>query len=118
MHDQPGSNIETVSNKETVSNNKIGHAPAESRIAVSAKSAALAALAHLHQTAPFEPVARINYQSNGRLLVIGSDARVADAVALLQTTLSPAVFWSGKTTAPDIAGAEVSQGEIISLSGF
>ncbi len=89
-----------------------------SRPTVTAKFAALAALEQLHLTAPFEPVARINYQSQGRLLVIGEGERVSQALLALQPSLSVAVFWTGQTAAPSMVGIEVKQGEMVSLHGY
>ncbi|MBC7622640.1 MAG: 4Fe-4S binding protein [Aeromicrobium sp.] len=80
-----------------------------------AKLAAMAALAAL---SPFEPVASVAYQSAGRLLIIGSDERVAQAVTALNAKLSAAVFWTGKSTPPALAGTEVRLGSIVSLTGF
>ena len=57
-----------------------------------AKIAALAARDQLHQRAPFEPVARINYLSQGRLLVVGEGERIKQALQTLQGVLSVAVF--------------------------
>ncbi len=80
-----------------------------------AKSAALLALASLP---PFEPVASVSYQSAGRLLIIGGDATVDEAVVALGGTLSVAVFWTAPTPPPGWANAEVSRGDIVSLDGY
>lgn len=79
------------------------------------KIEALAALAAL---APFEPVASVAYQSVGRLLVIGGDKRVSEAVGALGDKLSAAVIWTGKALPPELPGTEVRLGEVVSLNGF
>ena len=78
----------------------------------------LAAMAALAALAPFEPVASVAYQSVGRLLIIGSDERVTEAVTALGNNLSAAVFWTGKTPPPVLTGTEVRLGSIVSLNGF
>ena len=83
-----------------------------------AKIAALAARDQLHQRAPFVPVARINYLSQGRLLVVGEGERVKQALQALQGVLSVAVFWAAKTTAPPMVDVEIKQGEIVALGGY
>jgi ferredoxin len=79
------------------------------------KLAAMAALASLE---PFEPVASVAYQSAGRLLVIGGDKRVSEAVGALGDKLSAAVIWTGKSLPPELQGTEVRLGDIVSLNGF
>ncbi len=83
-----------------------------------ATMAALAARDQLHQRIPFEPVARINYLSQGRLLIVGEGERVRQALQALQGALSAAVFWTGKSSAPTIAGVEVKQGEMVAVEGY
>ncbi|MCA3043989.1 MAG: hypothetical protein ING51_13355, partial [Rhodocyclaceae bacterium] len=72
------------------------------------KLAAMAALASLE---PFEPVASVAYQSAGRLLVIGGDKRVSEAVGALGDKLSAAVIWTGKAPPPELPGTEVRLGD-------
>jgi ferredoxin len=79
------------------------------------KIAAMAALAAL---SPFEPVASVSYQSAGRLLIIGNDDRVTEAVTALGGKLSAAVFWVGKSSPPSLPGIEIRLGEIVGLNGF
>jgi ferredoxin len=79
------------------------------------KLAAMAALASLE---PFEPVASVAYQSAGRLLVIGGDKRVSEAVGALGDKLSAAVIWTGKAPPPELPGTEVRLGDVVSLNGF
>ena len=90
----------------------------QSQISPPAQTAALSALAQLHQNAPFEPVARINYQSQGRLLIIGGGERVRQACEALQASLSMAVLWTGIDAVPEINEVEVLPGEVVSLTGY
>ena len=82
-----------------------------------AKVSALAALAAL---SPFEPVASISYQSAGRLLIVsaGVGPTLSETVAALVDRLSVAVFITGSAPPPVFTGAEVSCGEIVSLTGY
>jgi len=80
-----------------------------------AKASALAGLAAL---SPFEPVASIGYQSAGRLLIVGAGPALGETVAALVDRLSVAVFWAGADPPSDIPNAEVSCGEIVSLTGY
>ena len=89
----------------------------------------LAALNALHELSAFAPVTSVSYQSAGRLLILGSDARVAHAVEQLlaatdaEHSLSIAVLWLGTTPAPvftdvDSNRIETVVGACVALSGY
>ena len=83
--------------------------------ALAPKQHALAALAALPA---FEPVASIDYHSQGRLLVLAADARVTDFAKKLPASLSLSVLWQGSNPAPVLANADVVTGKLSSLSGY
>ncbi len=78
----------------------------------------IAALAALDALAPFEPVAGVDYVSQGRLLVIADSAQVVSAVDRLGEQLSLAVLWTGTASAPKIDGVEVLAGRLVALRGY
>ncbi|HEX4858823.1 MAG TPA: 4Fe-4S binding protein, partial [Usitatibacteraceae bacterium] len=74
-------------------------------------------MAALSALAPFEPVARVDYVSQGRLLVVADDAmRARQAVADLRASLSCAVLWCGSGTL-QVELADVVAGQLVSLRG-
>lgn len=78
----------------------------------------LRALEALAALPAFEPVASIDYQSQGRLLVLAADARVMEVAAALADKLSLSVLWQGKGAAPTITNADVVMGKLTTLSGY
>jgi ferredoxin len=82
-----------------------------------AKLAAMDALAAL---SPFEPVANVAYQSQGRLLVLAdaSSTELAETIAALKPHLAVALLWAGPSTPPNLADVEVVAAEMRSLSGY
>ncbi|MBL8511437.1 MAG: 4Fe-4S binding protein [Betaproteobacteria bacterium] len=82
---------------------------------IETKIAALAALASLPAS---EPVAEINYESAGRLLVIGEGVRVAQAVAALAPVLAVSVLWTGSDTPPVFPDVPLQQAALVSLKGY
>ena len=93
-----------------------------------AQTAAQDALTQLYASAPFEPVAKVTYQSAGRVLVLADSS--ADMFALddiaqrLSASLSPAIFLSCAAAAPPVRKADLpanvlcQQGAVESLSGY
>ena len=86
--------------------------------------AKLAALNALRELPSFAPVTSVSYQSAGRLLILGGDQRVAEAVAKLSAaehSLAIAVLWLGNTAAPVFDNAqnvEVVVGACVALTGY
>lgn len=77
-----------------------------------------AALLALGQLPPLAPVASVDYQSNGRLLVIADSApRLAQAIEGLAEQLDVAVLWTGGAPVPVIAESEIVAGKLVRLSG-
>jgi ferredoxin len=90
-------------------------AAADATISLDAKIAALAAMDAL---APFEPVAGIDYLSQGRLLIVADSARAAAAVNALGDQLTISVLWTGAQPVPDFGGVEVLAARLIALRGY
>jgi ferredoxin len=82
-----------------------------------AKFAAMDALAAL---SPFEPVANVAYQSQGRLVVLAdaSTADLAETIDTLKPHLAIAVLWVAPSPPPVIADTEVVAAELVSLTGY
>lgn len=88
----------------------------------------LAALHALHELPAFAPVTSVSYQSSGRLLILGCDDRVLQAVTQLsaatdaEPALSIAVLWmdlaSAPPAAPIPANVEIVVGACFALSGY
>ncbi|MBL8524107.1 MAG: 4Fe-4S binding protein [Betaproteobacteria bacterium] len=112
-----GSGHGAVPSKISSSSDSFGwtRAVAGTGTAIDAKIAALAAMNAL---APFEPVAGVDYVSQGRLLIIADSARVEAAVNSLAEQLSMAVLWTSAAPAPKIDGVEVSAAKLIALRGY
>ena len=88
------------------------------RATISIFEAKLAALVAASELAPFQPVASVAYRSAGRLLIIGSDARVAAAIKALVGKLSIAVLWTAAKSAPAFVDVEVVTGQRVALQGY
>lgn len=80
--------------------------------------AKIAALAAMDALAPFEPVAGIDYLSQGRLLIVADSLRAASAVNALAGQLTISVLWTGAQPAPDFGGVEVLAARLVALRGF
>lgn len=80
-----------------------------------AKRAAMDALAAL---SPFEPVARVEYRSVGRLLVVTDRVPPVEALESLGATLTVSVLWTGRPDALPKLSVEHQAGKLLSLTGF
>ncbi|MBL8520673.1 MAG: 4Fe-4S binding protein [Betaproteobacteria bacterium] len=80
-----------------------------------AKRAALDALAAL---SPFEPVARVEYRSEGRLLILTDRVPPAEALEALSQHLAVSMLWTGKQEDAPKTGVEQRTGTLQSLTGF
>jgi ferredoxin len=93
-----------------------GFSVATSENSLAAKLAAMTALAKL---APFEPVASVDYRSQGRLLILAdAPASLAQCVDVLKAKLSVAILWGGQGAAPAFADVETVAAKFITLSGY
>ncbi len=84
-----------------------------------------AALAALQAIPAFEPVSSVDYQSDGRLLILAdsrSYAALQESLAALSPYLSVAVLWDGKRiqngAPPTFADVEVLSAKFVSLDGY
>ena len=68
--------------------------------------------------APVDPVAGVDYHSQGRLLVIADSARAAQAVDALSGRLSIAVLWTGSGAAPSWPEVDVMAASLVALDGY
>lgn len=84
---------------------------------LAAKLAAMDALAAL---SPFEPVANVAYQSQGRLVVLAdaTTADLAETIDALKPHLAIAVLWVAPGPAPVLDDVEVVAAELVSLTGY
>lgn len=89
-----------------------------SNVSADALAPKLRALAALAALPPFEPVASIDYRSEGRLLVLASDSRVEGVAEALATTMSLSVLWQSEDPAPRLANADVVTGKLTTLAGY
>jgi ferredoxin len=105
----------------------IGFSRADAPDVAATFGAKLAAMNALAALPPFEPVASVAYQSQGRLLIIADDAAAlssaisnfaASSAADSSSTLSLAVLWTGATPAPTFENVEVVSGRLVSLTGY
>ena len=80
-----------------------------------AKIAALAAMAALPA---FDPVATIDYVSNGSLLIIADSVRAQQAHEALAGKLSIGLLWTAAESAPALAGIEITAATLVSLTGY
>lgn len=83
------------------------------------------ALNALHALPAFEPVARVGYESGGRLLVLADSASYAAlklTLATLTSQLSVAVLWDGRQiqagVAPMFADVQVLAAKLTGLQGY
>lgn len=100
----------------------------DATLLIAAQTAAREALDALYKSAPFEPVAKVTYQSAGRVLVLAeaeTDKRsVSDSAQQLVASLSPAIFFARKPTTQVIPATDLpasvicQQGILESLSGY
>ena len=83
--------------------------------AATPKIAALLALAQLPDA---EPVPVVSYQSNGRVLVIGSADRAARAAPMLADKLDVSILLQGPGTLPQQRAFAVQSGSVTNISGW
>ncbi|MEO7242482.1 MAG: 4Fe-4S binding protein [Variovorax sp.] len=79
------------------------------------KIAALLAMAHLPEP---DPVATVNYVSNGRVLVVGDADRAAAAATLLADKLDVTVLLQGGGVLPQTRTLPVHSGRVTSIKGW
>ncbi len=73
----------------------------------------------LASLASFEPVASVDYRSQGRVVILAETATgLAATVQALSAQLSVAVLWLGQASPPSLADTEVVAAKIISLTGY
>ncbi len=80
-----------------------------------AKRAAMDALAALP---PFEPVARVEYRSEGRLLVVTDRVPPPEILESLAARLTLSVLWTGRPDAMPALSVEHSAARLVSLKGY
>ncbi|MBL8513345.1 MAG: 4Fe-4S binding protein [Betaproteobacteria bacterium] len=80
-----------------------------------AKRAAMDALAAL---SPFEPVARVEYSSQGRLLVVADRVPPEDALQRLAAQLTVSLLWTGSASSAPKTTVEQRVGELSNLTGY
>ena len=84
----------------------------------SSLAAKMAALTVLAELPAFAPVASVDYVSGGNLLVLADSARGQQAVETLADRLPLAMLWSGSGPAPELAGVEIVNAQLLSLTGY
>lgn len=79
----------------------------------------MAALEALSALPPFDPVARVDYRSEGRLLVLADVADTAvRAARALNDDLAVAVLWTGAADWPGPGEVEAVPGQLLALKGY
>jgi ferredoxin len=87
----------------------------DSTVLQTAKRAAMDALAAL---SPFEPVARVEYRSEGRLLIVTDRVPPQEALTALAGALTLSVLWTGRADAMPKLDVEHRVGTLVSLTGY
>ena len=80
-----------------------------------AKIAALSAMAAIPA---FDPVATVDYVSNGNLLIIADSIRAQQAHEALAGKLTMSLLWTAAEPAPALADIEIASATLLSLTGY